>query len=380
MSCWRYLPQITESCFSRQTVRCGEYRLPGTDRSRRVGAIRGAPDRESFWRLLQDGTDRRATCRPTGGIQCIHDPPPRDPTVARVPRRFISDYRYTGDDTASLPSRWRTPIRGHAARCHGTGSETEPLPRQGIRSGAHRRRCRHEFGGISPINCRRTRLPHSDRPSAFACRPGIAASQIDRWWPSTRTTCWRRCRPCSTKPAALRAARSPRGSQTFDLKGGPWHDAGSARTRRGCCMHRRAACRRCDMMICAAGQRHVDLTAFEALSRFDLLAGSPGEPFKRSRRFVRARDAAPLALKRLSDAERDGDEVLAIIHGAGRAAIGGKTDAAFAGCLRAGLEGGQRHAQVAMIDVLGAPLDLARVKSSGSTESLVRVPWIAPFS
>ena len=78
--------------------------------------------------------------------------------------------------------------------------------------------------------------------------------------------------------------------------------------------------RDCDMMVCAGGQRKMDLPTYEELSLAGLLSAdrSPAAPFDaHANGFVPGEGAGVLILKRLSDARRDGDPIRAVIRGIG---------------------------------------------------------------
>ena len=74
----------------------------------------------------------------------------------------------------------------------------------------------------------------------------------------------------------------------------------------------------CDLMLCAVGDRGLDFTVFEGLTEQDMLAVNPRPDFDSAGEgFVPGEGCGVLALKRLSDAERDGDDVYAVIRGVG---------------------------------------------------------------
>jgi acyl transferase domain-containing protein/NAD(P)-dependent dehydrogenase (short-subunit alcohol dehydrogenase family) len=75
----------------------------------------------------------------------------------------------------------------------------------------------------------------------------------------------------------------------------------------------------CDMMVCAAGQRSMGFAWYESLARTNLLTHSkPRGPFATDADgLVPGEGVGVVILKRLSDAERDGDPIRAIIRGIG---------------------------------------------------------------
>jgi len=110
-------------------------------------------------------------------------------------------------------------------------------------------------------------------------------------------------------------------TKTFNLKGGAMAmDAGY-----GSALAALSACvdvlrtGECDMMICATGQRNMDFFAFQSLTRWGFLAErEPGHAFDAtSAGLVPGEGCITLLMKRLSDAKRDGDEILGVISGIG---------------------------------------------------------------
>jgi acyl transferase domain-containing protein/NAD(P)-dependent dehydrogenase (short-subunit alcohol dehydrogenase family)/acyl carrier protein/3-hydroxymyristoyl/3-hydroxydecanoyl-(acyl carrier protein) dehydratase len=110
-------------------------------------------------------------------------------------------------------------------------------------------------------------------------------------------------------------------TKTFDLMGGAFSlDAGDTSslaaisTAMGM-LHDRVV----DVVLCAAGQRSMDINVFEALqARHTLAADRPKPAFAADRDgIVPGEGAAVIILKRLADAQRDGDRIRGIIRGFG---------------------------------------------------------------
>ncbi|MCR4413719.1 MAG: C45 family autoproteolytic acyltransferase/hydrolase, partial [Thermoguttaceae bacterium] len=75
----------------------------------------------------------------------------------------------------------------------------------------------------------------------------------------------------------------------------------------------------CDMIVCAGGNRAMGLPTYEQLSMSGYLAkGDPKSPFDaKADGFVPGEGVGVLLLKRLSDAQRDGDTIYGIVRGNG---------------------------------------------------------------
>ncbi|MBW3543195.1 MAG: polyketide synthase, partial [Planctomycetes bacterium] len=110
-------------------------------------------------------------------------------------------------------------------------------------------------------------------------------------------------------------------TKTFDLMGGAVAvdsgDASAMAALHSCIDILRAG--DCDLMICAAGHRSAGFATYEALARTGQLSrGTPRGPFAADADgCVPADGVGVLILKRLCDAERDGDRIHAIIRGVG---------------------------------------------------------------
>ena len=110
-------------------------------------------------------------------------------------------------------------------------------------------------------------------------------------------------------------------TKTFNLMGGAVAlDAGdcSSLSAIECCADVLLA-GDCDMMICASGQRAMGIPTFEGLKQHELLSvGEPHAPFdSRATGSVPGEGVGAVILKRLADAQRDGDRIHGIIRGLG---------------------------------------------------------------
>jgi len=114
---------------------------------------------------------------------------------------------------------------------------------------------------------------------------------------------------------------SSRISKTFDLMGGAVSiDAGGASSfaALGCAVDRLLLGQN-DVVICAAGQRMLDVSACEGLAAAGFLGSSQvdGVDGTAADGLIPGEAAVALLLKRLPDAQRDGDPILAVIRGYG---------------------------------------------------------------
>ena len=108
-------------------------------------------------------------------------------------------------------------------------------------------------------------------------------------------------------------------TKTFDLMGGAWAIDTSDISSLGAIqasadlLHTRMS----DMVLCAAGQRSMDVTIYEAMRLQGFLAKDGlYPPFNAVQEgFVPGEGVAIILLKRLSDAQRDGDRIRAVIRG-----------------------------------------------------------------
>ena len=110
-------------------------------------------------------------------------------------------------------------------------------------------------------------------------------------------------------------------TKTFDLMGGAVAlDAGSGSSLAALAVSiDQLLTGQCDMMICAAGQRSMELSLYEQLSIAGLLVkDEPRAGFDGAANgFVPGEGVGVVLLKRLADARRDGDRIRAIIRGVG---------------------------------------------------------------
>jgi acyl transferase domain-containing protein/NAD(P)-dependent dehydrogenase (short-subunit alcohol dehydrogenase family) len=139
-------------------------------------------------------------------------------------------------------------------------------------------------------------------------------------------------------------------TKTFDLMGGAFAiDAGSASSLAALSSSVDLLLNGiCDMVVCAGGQRSMDLFSYEGHSLNGLLTSNqPRATFDAAAEgMVPGEGAGVVLLKRLSDARRDGDKVLGIIRGVG-AASGTDVKAT----MKLAIERGLKQAGVSASDV-----------------------------
>lgn len=149
-------------------------------------------------------------------------------------------------------------------------------------------------------------------------------------------------------------------TKTFDLMGGATAvDAGDASSFAAInAAMQMLRTGECDVMLCASGDISLSFAHFEALARRGVMTRGPAHaPFDAAADgLVPGEGACALVLKRLSDAERDGDRIHAVIRG-----IGSAWDSAVgAGIVRAAeralAQGSVTASQVAAVEASGLGL------------------------
>jgi acyl transferase domain-containing protein/acyl carrier protein/NAD(P)-dependent dehydrogenase (short-subunit alcohol dehydrogenase family) len=106
-------------------------------------------------------------------------------------------------------------------------------------------------------------------------------------------------------------------TKTFDIKGGALSinsgNTSSLAALDACISILRSGS--CDTMICAGGQRAMDIVMFEEMSSSGILANSISE--LNSEKHMPGEGCGVLILKRLTDAKKDGNKILGVVHGVG---------------------------------------------------------------
>lgn len=112
----------------------------------------------------------------------------------------------------------------------------------------------------------------------------------------------------------------------------------------------------CDMIVCAAGSRAMGLPTFEQLSMAGYLAaGDPKAPFDaQAGGFVPGEGVGVVLLKRLSDAQRDGDTIYGIVRGVAAAYATSARQALETAIRRALHSAGARPQDVSLVETAAA--------------------------
>ncbi len=111
----------------------------------------------------------------------------------------------------------------------------------------------------------------------------------------------------------------------------------------------------CDMVVCAAGHRALGLPTYEMLALEGRLAsGDPKAPFDaEADGYLPGEGVGVVVLKRLSDAQRDGDRIRGIIRGVGAGFAGSRREAVGQAMEKAYRIAGARLDDVAMLETTG---------------------------
>ena len=138
----------------------------------------------------------------------------------------------------------------------------------------------------------------------------------------------------------------------------------------------------CDLMLCAVGDRNMNLTIFEGLSSQGMLSANPRPDFdEQTDGIVPGEGCGVLVLKRLCDAERDGDKVWAVVRGVGAGAAWDQSGRA----LRLAMQRSLAQADVApgdlcSIDVVGSLRDLEECTLDQINDLLADQPQNDPLA
>lgn len=111
----------------------------------------------------------------------------------------------------------------------------------------------------------------------------------------------------------------------------------------------------CDMVVCAAGHRAMGLSIYEAMSlRGDLAGDDPRAPFDaRAQGCLPGEGVGVVVLKRLADAQRDGDRIRAVIRGIGAGFAPSRGDAVRQSIERAYQAAGETPERLVLLETSG---------------------------
>eukprot|EP00913_Durusdinium_trenchii_P008917 g8383.t1 len=177
--------------------------------------------------------------------------------------------------------------------------------------------------------------------SVLAAR-GVAADQVEPVAEAFQKLLLKRMPALVDETGSFTASTlASRITKTFDLMGGATAvDAGDASAMAAlssCVDLLRAG--DCDLMVCAAGQRAMSFAQYEYMNRKQRLAmGEGAGPFDANASgLLPGEGVGVLLLKRLSDAQRDGDQIHGIIHGIG-ASMSSSVETAVANAIERSIE------------------------------------------
>ena len=183
-------------------------------------------------------------------------------------------------------------------------------------------------------------------PAGGACASRSSTRPASSSWPSSSTSPRTRC-PASSPTS------SPAGSPTCSTSAGPnfTTDAACASALAATsAVGARAGRPRCDAVVTGGVDRNMGVAAFVKFCKIGALSATGTRPFDAGADgFVMGEGAALFVLKRLADAERDGDRIYAVLLGVGGSSDGkGKGITApnprrSAARRRAGLAAGRRR-------------------------------------
>ncbi|MGM0487266.1 MAG: beta-ketoacyl synthase N-terminal-like domain-containing protein [Planctomycetota bacterium] len=288
----------------------------------------GARNVDEYWQLLESGRDVK-TQAPEDRWDATRwvDPSGRDPYRPLHGRGgFLTDYKYDW-------RRHRVPPK-QVANANPLQFMLLDATEQALeQAGYLKKEFDHRrvgvivgtiFGGDFPNQLQvGLRLPEFGRSlRRYLSARGLQSSQIDKAVAEYEDVLLNKMPALLDETGSFTSSTlASRITKTFDLKGGALAmDAGdgSGLAPLGASMDVLRT-GECDMMICATGQRNMDSFAFESLSRSGRLGDEKGEhPFDAGGDgFLPAEGCAVLLLKRLSDARRDGDQILAVLSGMG---------------------------------------------------------------
>lgn len=126
----------------------------------------------------------------------------------------------------------------------------------------------------------------------------------------------------------------------------------------------------CDTVVCAAGQKSMDPTAYEQL-------GLTGAESPDAIGYVPGEGAAVVILKRLEDARRDGDRIRAVLHGCEMCADTRSVEKAVGSAIRRGLAAtGVRPDQVSIAELI-APVTPDLIERDSASPALQQARGIA---
>ena len=333
----------------------------------------GARTLDAFWNLLQSGIDPKTDVTPERWNADIYYDPRGEHAYRTRSKRggFLTDYQYDWRRHRVPPKQVEkaNPLQfmlldatEQALQQAGYSKKSFDRDRVGVVVGT-------VFGGDFSNDLQMgLRLPEFQRDLARLLRDRkVPADQIESVLAQFADRLLKRMPALLDETGSFTSSTlASRITKTFDLRGGAFSLDGGISSG----LAALDACANmlrggdCDIMICAAGQRNMDIVAFENLDRFGALAiGDPAPAYDaRSCGYLPGEGCAVLLLKRLSDARRDGDQVLAVVRSVSASANFQASGGSLQTCLR-------RAIQEANI----APEEVRAVEAIGTTPRLAEM-------
>jgi len=334
----------------------------------------GARTLDAFWNLLQSGVDPKTDVTPERwNADVYYDPHGEHAYRTRNKRGgFLTDYQYDWRRCRVPPKQIEkaNPLQfmlldatEQALRQAGYLEKSFNRDRVGVVVGTI-------FGGDFSNDLQMgLRLPEFQRDLARLLRDRkVPAGQIQSVLTQFADMLLKHMPALLDETGSFTSSTlASRITKTFDFRGGAFSmdgGIGSGLAALDACVNLLRA-GDCDVMVCAAGQRNMDIMTFESLDRFGALAvGDPLPGYDaRSSGYLPGEGCAVLLLRRLSDARRDGDQVLAVVRSVSAAADFRHPGGALQASLQKAIhQAGIAPEEVRAVEAVGAVSSLAKLE------------------
>ncbi len=328
----------------------------------------GAESPEEFWQLLKSGQDpKRDAPKDRWNVQHYCSSSPQKYRSIGARGGFITDYQYDWRSHKVPPKQVANanPLQfqlldaaDRALKNSGYYGDKLPRERIGVVVGSI---FGGEFANQLQVGLRLPELAQKLR-RLFATN-GIALSNVEEVLSEFDKQVLKDMPALIDETGSFTSSTlASRITKTFNLKGGALSLDGSLPTGMAAlsvCLDTLRSTD-CDMMLCAVGERSMDLVIYESLTNQKMLARNPQADFEADGQgFVPGEGCGVLALKRLSDAERDGDKIYSVIRGIGCGANWQQPgDAIRQAITRTWEQTGIGPDDLCMMDVIGSVPDL----------------------